>query len=135
MRLCALTILLLLLASCDDPRSVPLIPTASDVSRLEAELALDECIGDLLPWERRYEFWSDLDRRSPSFGKINPEQIEFRLRRGTAAEPIEPILSRLPVGSGFRGEIDDRPGYSAGGRFDTKSGKLVVEYCEYSQGG
>lgn len=135
MRLAALTILLSLLASCNDPQSVPLVPDASDVSRVEAKLALHECIGDLSGWERRYQFWNNLDRRSPSFGKIIPHRIEFRLRRGTAAEPIKPILSRLPVSSGFRGEIDDRPGYSAGGRFDTRSGKLVVEYCGYSQGG
>lgn len=126
---------LFFLAACDGPDDVPIIPANSDVDRIEQLLAKQRCVGDLSRWERRYQFLQDVSVRSASRGRVDPRIIAFRLRRGGATYPIEPVRVRLPVSEGFIGEIDDRPGYWSDGQFDTASGKLAFDGCGYSEGG
>lgn len=126
---------LFLLAGCDGPDDVLVIPASSDVDKIEQLLAKQSCLGDLSRWERRYQFLQDVSVRSASQGRVYPNIIEFRLRRGNVTYPIDPIRVRLPVTEGFLSEIDDRPGYWADGRFDKTSGKLAFDGCSYSEGG
>jgi hypothetical protein len=126
---------LFFVAGCDGPDDVPVIPADSDVDRIEQLLAKQRCVGDLSRWERRYQFLQDVNVWSASRGKVYPKIIAFKLRQGDPRNPIDPVRLRLPVTDGFIGEIDDRPGYSARGKFDTASGKLAFYGCVYSEGG
>lgn len=128
-------LLLLAISSCadDEPEWPKIKPRADQIQRLELKLTTENCIGDLFLWERRYAFSADMHRQSPTYGKANPDLIEFRLRRGRADYPIKPAQS---VEFPYPGiiDIDDRPGKAAGGEFNTASGELNIEYCGYSRG-
>lgn len=134
MRTLLLAFLFLAVGACDDHLKSNPLPTEKQIAQLEERLANYNCIENLLMWERRYQFRTDVRRNSPSYGKVYLTTITFRLRRGSEAFPIQPGRSILPAEPSLSYEIDDRPGYRATGNLDTASGKVVLEYCGYSKG-
>jgi hypothetical protein len=135
MRTLALAALLIPIAACRAPEKTNPSPSANQVQRLETQLAKQECVGDLSQWERRYQFWTDVKQGSPTKGKTYDNIIMFRLRRGNGAYAIQPGRFLLSAEPSLSYEIDDRPGYAAGGRFDTTSGEMTLDYCGFSEGG
>src|SRR5690606_26644408 len=99
------------------------------------QLAQQECIGDLSQWERRYQYWTDVRAGSTNQGKTYYNLIAFRLRRGGDGYAIPPGRFILPAEPSLSYEIDDRPGYSARGRYNITSGEMTLQYCGYSEGG
>lgn len=135
MRLGITSALLLLLFGCDGKADADATPSHVQVQKIERWLERQTCVGELSGWERRYQFHQDLRMRSPSYMKVSHHIIDFALRRGDAAYPIQPGLHILAAKVGFNGEIDDRPGYAAYGKFDVASGKMTLGSCGYSKGG
>lgn len=133
MRLPLLLVVLIPLAACDHDSQNP-SPTAFQVQQLEVALAKDDCIGDLARWERRYQFKIDVNRRSPQYGIVQADVIAFKLRRAEGSDAIQPRRVVLPAKPSLSYEVDDRPGYAAGGQFNTASGKISMGYCSWSKG-
>ena len=127
--------LLFQMTACRAPEEPNPSPSEDQVQRLESKLANEKCIGDLSRWEKRYQLWMDVKQGSPTHGTIFPKIVAFTFRKGTADYVIQPARQLLPATPSLSYEIDDRPGYSAGGQFDTASGKLTLKYCGYSEGG
>jgi hypothetical protein len=129
-------ILFLVTSGCadDEPVWANITPSVEQIQQLEAKLRNENCIGDLSKWERRYQFWTDVSRRSPTYQKTYENLIVFKLRKGSADYPIEPVRSILSSYPSLSFEIDDRPGQAARGKLDTVSGELTLEYCYYEKG-
>jgi hypothetical protein len=135
MRALPLAAFLVSIAACHEAEKPNASPSEDETQRIEAKLAQQECVGDLSQWERRYQYWTDVKHRSPTQGRTYYHLISFKLRRGTEDYAIPAGRFILPAEPSLSYEIDDRPGYSAGGWFDTTSGKVTMRYCEYSEGG
>ncbi len=129
-------LLLFITSGCanDEPEWANITPSVEQIQRLEVKLRNEDCIGDLSKWERRYQFWTDVSRRSPTYGKTYDNLIVFKLRKGSANYPIEPVRSVLSSYPSLSFEIDDRPGQLARGKLNTASGELTLEYCYYERG-
>ena len=126
---------LILAIACSSSDNPLLVPAENQIAQIEVLLSKEHCIGDLHRWERRYQYLQDMSVKSATTGEVFTDTIVFRLRLGNGGYPIKPSLRRLSAKRGFLGEIDDRPGGSAFGRFDVKSGKLAFEGCGFSEGG
>ena len=135
MRILGLAALLFAISASQEPEKPNFSPSDDQVQRLESKLSNEQCIGDLSQWEKRYQLWTDVRQGSPTNGTVYPKIIAFRFRKGTTHYLIQPARQLLPATPSLSFQIDDRPGYSAGGRFDTASGKLTLQYCGYSEGG
>ena len=117
----------------DEPAWTKIKPRAEQIQRLEEKLKNEVCIGDISFWERRYAFWTEMNRRSPTYGRINSNLVRFKLRRGTADYPIKPVLS---VEFSYPGiiDLDHRRGKFADGVFNIASDKLTMVSCYDERG-
>ncbi|MEY3624461.1 MAG: hypothetical protein RLZZ407_2020 [Pseudomonadota bacterium] len=129
-------LLLFVTSGCanDEPEWANITPSVEQIQRLEGKLRNEDCIGDLSEWERRYQFWTDVSRRSATYGKTYNNLIVFNLRKGSENYPIEPVQSVLSSYPSLSFEIDDRPGHTARGKFNTASGELTLEHCHFERG-
>ncbi len=103
-------------------------PADADVARLEALLAKHPCVGTLAEWERNYRLGYRAKRFWP--GAFEPEfdMIQFRFRH---TGPIAIVAARNVVPLGSDQDWPDSPAVrSLTGRFNVRSGRLMMDRCE-----
>jgi hypothetical protein len=118
---------LLLLAGCtniDDDA----VPEASDIQRLEEQLAQHPCVGDLDDWQRNYRFSRKTGLFSPYSLDPDLDVIELHLRRARTVT-IAPGLNLLPPEAGGNWP-DSQAIQTVDGRYRLTDGTLKLAPCE-----
>lgn len=94
-------------------------PSVSAVAALEQGLAKIECVGPLDQWQRQYAF-------SVRTTTVDETVIDFELKQAGRAGITSSLIRTHP--GAFLGN-DDTPTKMAAGQYDTRSGKITLDFC------